>query len=231
MSYKIRPSARLISTIGKDLVKDKFAAVAELVKNSYDADATYSYVSIDYESKKKELTISVEDDGHGMNLDTVTNIWLVPATSDKLNRKTSPKKKRPLQGRKGIGRFAAAVLGTQIHLETKANRNKLVVLTLDLEDFSGDKFLDDVSVDVHESDDESSKGTFIGITDFNNTSKSVEEVWSQKQRSKLQLELRKLLAPTEVLNTGKKLGYVTHGDKFEITLEYSGIPGCDDKNN
>ena len=52
LSYKIRPSARLISTIGKDLVKDKFAAVAELVKNSYDADATYSYVCIDYEKDK-----------------------------------------------------------------------------------------------------------------------------------------------------------------------------------
>jgi len=229
LSYRIRPSARLISTIGKDLVKDKFAAVAELVKNSYDADATYSYVCIEFDKDTRILTISVEDDGHGMDLDTVVNIWLVPATSDKLNRKTSPKKKRPLQGRKGIGRFAAAVLGTEIHLKTKADKNKQVVLTLDLKDFSGEKLLDDVSIDIQESEEGGSKGTFIGVTDYDVTEKDVEEIWSAKQRSKLQLELRKLLAPTEVINTGKKLGYSVQSDKFDITLEYSGIPNIADK--
>jgi len=37
--YKFRPSARLIRTIGDDIIKDVYAAVIELIKNAYDADA------------------------------------------------------------------------------------------------------------------------------------------------------------------------------------------------
>jgi len=40
VTYKIRPAARLIHTIGSDLIGDSYAALVELVKNSYDADAT-----------------------------------------------------------------------------------------------------------------------------------------------------------------------------------------------
>lgn len=35
--YKNRPAARLLKTIGEDLIKDVYAAIVELVKNSYDA--------------------------------------------------------------------------------------------------------------------------------------------------------------------------------------------------
>lgn len=41
MNGYIEPTGRLIMAIGKDLIKDLPAAMVELVKNSYDADATY----------------------------------------------------------------------------------------------------------------------------------------------------------------------------------------------
>ena len=59
--YKIRPSARLIKTIGDNLIKDTFAAIVELVKNSYDADA--SNVIIEFSNIIKEnnsTTLSVQ---------------------------------------------------------------------------------------------------------------------------------------------------------------------------
>lgn len=40
LTYKIRPAARLIHTIGRDLIGDSYAALVELVKNSYDAEAS-----------------------------------------------------------------------------------------------------------------------------------------------------------------------------------------------
>ena len=40
VGYKIRPAARLMHTIGSDLIGDSYAALVELVKNSYDADAS-----------------------------------------------------------------------------------------------------------------------------------------------------------------------------------------------
>lgn len=123
MKKSFRPSARLISTIGEDIIKDMHAAVVELVKNSYDADA--HEVIITFESTEdNELFIRVEDNGHGMEESVVTNKWLVPSTSDKFIRKTSPRG-RIMQGRKGIGRFAVAILGENLHLETTANTELL----------------------------------------------------------------------------------------------------------
>ena len=48
--YKIKPAARLIHTIGSDLIGDSYSALVELVKNSYDADA--NKVSINFNFKK-----------------------------------------------------------------------------------------------------------------------------------------------------------------------------------
>ncbi|EAJ4754588.1 hypothetical protein DEG89_05635, partial [Campylobacter jejuni] len=44
---KIRPEARLIKTIGEDLIKNPYAAVVELIKNSYDADSEKVTISIE----------------------------------------------------------------------------------------------------------------------------------------------------------------------------------------
>ena len=88
MKSYFEPTGRLIMTIGKDLIKDFTAALVELVKNSYDADA--SYVKITYQKSSNELKIIVEDDGHGMSQDIILNAWMVPSTDYKLKNKNSP---------------------------------------------------------------------------------------------------------------------------------------------
>jgi len=89
-TYSIRPSARLIKTIGEDLIGDANAALMELIKNSYDADASFVKIILEYKNENEEevLSIKVIDNGHGMEFDTVINKWLVPATDDKLIRQT-----------------------------------------------------------------------------------------------------------------------------------------------
>ena len=77
MNGYIEPTGRLIMAIGKDLIKDLPAAMVELVKNSYDADATY--VKITYKKTNSGLKIIVEDDGHGMSQETVIGAWMVPS--------------------------------------------------------------------------------------------------------------------------------------------------------
>lgn len=224
--YRIRPSARLISTIGKDLVKDKFAAVVELVKNAYDADSSDVKIRFSYQELEKVLTISIADSGHGMNIDTVVNKWLVPATSDKLDRKISYKG-RSLQGRKGIGRFAAAALGSAIYLNTKSDNYDEVSLLLDLDEFSRDKFLEDVPIIVEETKSNKKSGTYLEIISRDVTLTELEDSWGEKQRSNLSLELSKLLAPTEVSKRSKDLGYANSDDKFNIYVEYIGFPEVD----
>lgn len=227
LEYRIRPSARLINTIGKDLVKDKFAAVVELVKNSFDADSPDAKVSLIYSEENKSLTISVSDSGHGMDLETVVDKWLVPATSDKLNRKVSAKG-RALQGRKGIGRFAAAALGNSIYLNTKAEGHDEVSLLLDLRDFSGEKLLEDIPVILDQERSTRKPGTFLEIVSNNVSIEELNSQWGEKQRSNLVIELSKLLAPSEVAKVSQMLGYLGAEDSFKVLVEYKGFPGTED---
>lgn len=123
---KIRPYARLLTMLGDQLIKNELIALVELIKNAYDADASWVKVSFvdfgdDY-SVKPSSKIVIEDDGCGMNADILKKHWLNPATPDKLKRKAvSPKtpKGRILQGEKGIGRFAIFKLGKKITITTR----------------------------------------------------------------------------------------------------------------
>jgi Histidine kinase-, DNA gyrase B-, and HSP90-like ATPase len=125
--YKIRPAGRHIITIGRDLIKDKYAAIVELVKNAYDADSAYCKISLlpfvkDVQADgitetKKGVRIEIIDEGHWMSYDTVVDKWMVPSTDDKLVRKVSPAG-RLMQGRKGVGRYAASMLGDDLVLQT-----------------------------------------------------------------------------------------------------------------
>ena len=219
---RIRPAARLIRTIGQDLIKDVYAAIVELVKNSYDADSLNVLVRFNYNSSKMLLSISIEDHGVGMSLDTVVNKWLVPATNDKLLRKTSANG-RALQGRKGIGRFAAGILGQQILLETTHNA-KTTSLILDMEELEKTEYLDQVEIVVAESHSNHPDGTKIDIETSGVTSEEVASIWTSRQLRKLFIELRGLTAPEEIYQVAQEQGFTIRHDRFEIKLLFENFP-------
>src|SRR5947207_3997984 len=85
-----RPYARLVSILGDQLITSKWVGVIELVKNCYDADANDVFVRfLNFGIVGESPVIEIEDDGDGMNLDTIRNVWMKPATPHKLNRKNS----------------------------------------------------------------------------------------------------------------------------------------------
>lgn len=104
---KIRPAARIIKSIGEDLIKDPYTAVIELVKNAYDADSDRVNITIEickdnvYGINEELFKFTIEDFGEGMSLDTIENAWMVPATKYKKDRDFSTTKHRILQGKKG----------------------------------------------------------------------------------------------------------------------------------
>ena len=61
--YHIRPAGRHIFTIGRDLIQDDVAAIVELIKNSFDADASEVRVSFLGKSDS-EYQVFISDDGH-----------------------------------------------------------------------------------------------------------------------------------------------------------------------
>ena len=129
---KIRPYARLLTMLGDQLIKNELIALVELIKNSYDADASWVKVSFLNFTEDYSLTptskIIIEDDGCGMNADILRKHWLNPATPDKLKRKAeNPKtqKSRIKKGEKGIGRFAIFKLGKKITITTRRQKQNL----------------------------------------------------------------------------------------------------------
>jgi len=219
VTSKIRPSSRIINTIGKDLIKDVYAAIIELVKNSYDADSSSVDIILHYDKNKGLLKTIVKDKGHGMSLDVITDIWLVPATSDKLVRKRSPKG-RVLQGKKGIGRYAAGMLGDLLLMESTDTEHNLSKVLIDFNEITNAKFLSDVDILIETGDINNTSGVTMEMTLSNLSEQDVLELWDTKQLEKLELELKKLKSPL-IKNTD---------DTFDITLEYIDMPFKKDTN-
>jgi hypothetical protein len=85
-------------------------AVIELVKNAYDAEATFVLVRFQEPLEVGKGMIEVIDNGNGMSLDIIKNAWMEPATLLKKRNKKSPTLSRRLLGEKGVGRFATSKL-------------------------------------------------------------------------------------------------------------------------
>src|SRR4051794_1854549 len=77
-SGALRPRARIMRTLGDELISSEVVAVVELVKNAYDADATRVLVRFREPLEPGTGGIDVIDDGHGMSLETVRHAWLEP---------------------------------------------------------------------------------------------------------------------------------------------------------
>lgn len=107
--------SRLLRELGERLVKQPEVALVELVKNSYDADASVCEIQYIFGE-----SIAVIDDGNGMTLDQFKDGWMKIGTSAKVKTPTSKKYCRRITGEKGIGRFAVRFLGRALHLESVA---------------------------------------------------------------------------------------------------------------
>ena len=216
-TFRIRPAGRHILTIGRDLVQDPHAAVIELVKNAYDADSPDVIIAFEH-TNTGEYHIRVLDQGHGMTRDTVVNQWMVPSTSDKENRKGRSPGGRKMQGRKGIGRFAASILGEDLLLETVTTSGEKTTLYLQWDDFNQAERLEDVEVLIDTRDVKESAGTTLTIR----VSEKDLEAWKESQFTKLHFELKKLMPP---------FPNMAPNQSFNVVMRVAGIPGVADQCN
>lgn len=104
----------LLTELGERLVGRPHVALAELIKNSYDADAPSVEIIFDSESR----LIDVSDNGQGMDEETFVERFMRIGTTHKAEKKVSELFKRPLTGSKGIGRLSVQFLGGRLALYT-----------------------------------------------------------------------------------------------------------------
>ena len=210
ITYKIRPSGRHIFTIGRDLIQDNFASVIELVKNAYDADSPDVNIEFKKSSDRSGYSIVISDHGHGMDREDVINKWLVPSTEDKIKRHSSPNG-RPLQGNKGVGRYAASILGEDMFLETVTPTGEKTTAYLQWKDFEAAQYLDDVPILIETVEVAEPHGTRLTI----NMSEEHINRWDKKTFRKLQYELKKLKSPVSA---------IFNSDEFNINLTVDDFP-------
>lgn len=200
----LRPRARIIKTIGEELISNDIVAIIELVKNSYDANA--SIIVIKFEGRvievregkkskkvliKQGSSISISDDGTGMTLDIVKSAWMEPATISKKNSKRSIGEKRRYTGEKGIGRFASAKLAASLRMVTKPQYDNEIVVDFNWSDFSDDsKYLDQVrcSWEVRTPVEIKVEGTTLKLVELNND-------WDEEKIRELKVALSRLINP------------------------------------
>lgn len=132
MVKKFTIDARLILQLGRDSIKDHSTALVELVKNSFDADA--SKVEVEIYNKGNNRHIRVADNGFGMTESEIDTNWLRIGFSEKKNAKTS-KKGRRKTGEKGIGRIASDRLGACLKMVTKAENDSLQGIEVNWDEF------------------------------------------------------------------------------------------------
>ncbi len=215
MHFDVHPS--VLFKLGQDLIKDDAQALAELVKNSYDADATTVRVTIDthgwYDRATGKLVpegeaveagavqgrLSVTDDGDGMTVRAIQNGWLTVSNSEKRAfkeaGKTTTRGRTPL-GDKGLGRLGVQRLGKLVQLETvsKSGEGDFIRhhLLIDWSRFDAANSLSSVPIQVTSNAVSGSTGTTVSVLGLSN-----HEYWEGRGELDLQRELASILSPYE----------------------------------
>lgn len=195
-TFPFKPRARLLLQLGDQLIRNESIALMELVKNSYDADSSKVEVILENIDNKNRGKIIVEDNGYGMNLDTVVNVWMEPGSDFKTSkfekRELTPKYKRLPIGEKGIGRFGAHKLGNVIELVSKRKDDDEVYVKIDWEIFEKAKYLEDVPIKIMKRIPQvftgKSTGTKLVIT-------SLRTEWTRGTARKVYRALNALISP------------------------------------
>jgi signal transduction histidine kinase len=188
-----KTSSGIKNIVGKDLITDRFVAIFELVKNAYDAKATNVIVSFDIDLDDFSQTLTISDNGSGMNRNDLENKWLYLAYSEKQEGKSNDDRK--FVGSKGIGRFSCDSLGEFLKIRTKKSgesvEHQLIVNWPDFEKDHKNRF-ENIDVEYSQVDVKpervSESYTVLEI-------KKLRHEWNKKSIDKVTESLRRLKNP------------------------------------
>jgi hypothetical protein len=95
-------------------------AIAELIWNALDAEATEVDVAIERNEFGAPMTVTIRDNGHGMASDQVVDYFLTEGDSWKKGRRFSSTMLRPMHGQLGRGRLLAYAVADVVQWSTVA---------------------------------------------------------------------------------------------------------------
>lgn len=224
--YHFDITPHIVKQLGEQLVSDEITALLELIKNSYDADA--SYVSIEINTKGKYLKdklfypnhdgfIVIEDDGFGMSEETIMKSWLIISYSQKRAmkeaKKTTPEGRTPL-GDKGLGRLSTQRLADFCEIFTNEPEKKGTHIAFNWKDFEIEESLGKVQIHAETFDSKKKNGTSLILANLNHA-----EVWEGKNLEKFKGHVSQIISPYK------------ENRPFEVYIKINGVSIDIDKSN
>jgi hypothetical protein len=155
---QVQVSYDVVRLLSQQLYASPLKAIEELVINSWDADATECYVAVPLRDGAEDVAspfVAVADNGIGLTLDELTNLWHVGRSA---KRDASVRARRRQIGKFGIGKLATYVLARRITYVTRGP-DGLLGATLDFAAFEAatraDGTAEEVLVDILRLSDDS----------------------------------------------------------------------------
>ncbi len=223
LAVNFRPKARMVKIIGEQLIRDNTVGLLELIKNSFDADASTVKIQLNNLSNPKKTEIIIEDNGFGMNEGTIKGPWMEPAhegkEEDKIHKRRTPKGRLCL-GEKGVGRFATQRLGKTLELITKSKEsNEEFYLKIEWENFEkSNKYMDEIQlVLIKRSPEVFKKGSGTRLV-----MRGSRDTWKKKDIERLHANLIKLVTPKKDMKDFRIILKCPEHPEFE-NLEQSDI--------
>lgn len=111
--FQMSINLQVLNHLGLNLYSNTSAVLSEVVANAWDADATEVRIKIDGDS------ISISDNGIGMSLEDINCKYLTVGYQKRSESGLSPGLKRPVMGRKGIGKLSLFSIANIVKVYSK----------------------------------------------------------------------------------------------------------------
>ena len=178
--YTMRISRLTIDKLGIQMYDRVSAVLAELIANSYDADAENVEITLPFgrylarkmmgQMEDQGFEIVIEDDGSGMTAQEVNEHYLNVGYNRRVGRnELTPKHQRKVMGRKGIGKLAPFGICHEVEVISAggvrtANGYPVSNLILDLDDILNEKMDADGNIEPYHPQPGQNDGTYAGST-------------------------------------------------------------------
>jgi len=204
IAFKV--DAGLIDRLGRELVGKAETAVSELIKNSYDADATYVTTNF-IDSEVSGGTLEIKDNGLGMNMEQLVLGFMTISSTDKVHFPKSIRFNRNKAGKKGIGRFATQRLGSKLTIITQTlTDEKAIKLVIDWDRYTIDTEISTIYNEVEFVEKQIAEGTILII-------ENLREPWNQYSITRVYRYVSDLLQPDYLSDRSQTLGLASQKDE------------------
>lgn len=141
-------SPNLVDHLGLKMYDSPIRSIAELIANSWDADAENVFVELPTDQISDQSIIAIRDDGIGMKKEEIKTKFLNIGLNRREESEVSPKK-RELMGKKGIGKFAGFGIADILEIHTvHESENKIFSFKIDLKEMHKYKSLIDYEIEI-----------------------------------------------------------------------------------